>query len=228
MSPRPYDMGKRQAAADETGKRIVAAAYELLTASSGVPGFTLEAVAKKAGVARMTVYYRFGTRRGLLEALFDEMAVKGGIYRMHEVFSRPDGVEALGAFIRVLAAFYDSDRTAMRRLRGIGSIDPEFGEVIEARNERRRLGSRMLVERIAQERGRPAPAQVPQAIDVLFALTGFEMFDQLATPTRDRETVCRVIQAMAHDALGLPPPAEFPQPVEPAVVPVPPGHGTER
>src|SRR5262249_35010278 len=71
MSPRPYRLGQRQAAAEQTRARILAAARELLVASAGFSGFSVEAVARQAGVARMTVYYQFGSKPGLLEALYD-------------------------------------------------------------------------------------------------------------------------------------------------------------
>ncbi len=44
----------------------------------GLFGFTVDAVAREAGVARMTVYYQFGSKAGLLEAIFDSLAVRGG------------------------------------------------------------------------------------------------------------------------------------------------------
>src|SRR5437588_67268 len=70
MSPRPYRLGQRQVAADETRSRIVKAAREQLEKEAS---FSLDAVARRADVARMTVYYQFGSRRGLLEALFDDL-----------------------------------------------------------------------------------------------------------------------------------------------------------
>ena len=79
MSPRPYRLGQRQAATDETRARILAAARELLAASDGLTGFSIEAVARQADVARMTVYYQFGSKPGLLEALFDDLAARGQI-----------------------------------------------------------------------------------------------------------------------------------------------------
>ncbi len=61
-------MGRRQATTSETRTRILAAARELL-AASGAAGFSIEAVAQQADVARMTVYYQFGSKPGLLEMI---------------------------------------------------------------------------------------------------------------------------------------------------------------
>ena len=70
----PYRLGQRRVAAEQTRARIIAAARALLTSSGGLVGFTVDAVAKQAGVSRMTVYYQFDSKAGLLDALFDDLA----------------------------------------------------------------------------------------------------------------------------------------------------------
>src|SRR5438093_13007201 len=77
MSPRPYRLGRRKPAAQRTRARVLRAARELLTARAGAEPFSVDAVARRAGVARMTVYHQFGSRRGLLEALLDSFAAGG-------------------------------------------------------------------------------------------------------------------------------------------------------
>jgi AcrR family transcriptional regulator len=54
--------------ADATSDRILDAALEL-SAASGVRNLTMDDVAARAGVGRMTVYRRFGDRATLVEAL---------------------------------------------------------------------------------------------------------------------------------------------------------------
>src|SRR5258708_25726550 len=75
---RPYRLGKRQESIDETRSKMVEAARELILSKQALAGFSIDAVAKQAGVARMTVYNQFGGRRGLLEALFDDIGRRGG------------------------------------------------------------------------------------------------------------------------------------------------------
>lgn len=53
---------------DATSTRILDAALEL-AAASGVRNLTMDSVAERAGVGRMTVYRRFGGREALVEAL---------------------------------------------------------------------------------------------------------------------------------------------------------------
>ncbi|MBV8841133.1 MAG: helix-turn-helix transcriptional regulator, partial [Alphaproteobacteria bacterium] len=78
MSPRRYNSPGRDAAAAQTRERIVAAAAGILATAEGMPDFSLEAVAKAAGVTRLTVYNQFGSRRAVLEAVFDQVALRGG------------------------------------------------------------------------------------------------------------------------------------------------------
>ncbi|MGH9200557.1 MAG: TetR family transcriptional regulator, partial [Vicinamibacterales bacterium] len=61
MSPRPYRLGQRATAVAETRSRIVAACRELLMSTDIQTRFSIDAVARQAGVARMTVYYQFGS-----------------------------------------------------------------------------------------------------------------------------------------------------------------------
>jgi AcrR family transcriptional regulator len=62
-------MGQRKAAIEDTRMRILAAARDLLAAER-FSEFSMDAVARKAEVTRLTVYYQFESRAGLLEALY--------------------------------------------------------------------------------------------------------------------------------------------------------------
>ncbi len=62
MSPGPYQLGQRQAAIEKTRARIISAASEVLMENSGYARFSIDAVARQADVARMTVYHQFGSK----------------------------------------------------------------------------------------------------------------------------------------------------------------------
>src|SRR6516225_9673534 len=110
MKRRPYRLGQRQTTIEQTRARIVAAARELLATPGGFSGFTIDAVAGQAGVARMTVYNQFGSKLGLLEALFDDLAARGLVARLRAAFGRPDPREALDELIAAFGGFWHSDR----------------------------------------------------------------------------------------------------------------------
>src|SRR5205807_3910390 len=104
----------------------------------GFSGFTIDAVARQAGVARMTVYYQFGSKLGLLEALFDDLAARGQMQQLATAFQQPDPVVALAEYIAVFGHFWTSDRRMIRRLHGVAALDPEVELGLRAREERRR------------------------------------------------------------------------------------------
>ncbi|MBA2680873.1 MAG: TetR/AcrR family transcriptional regulator [Ktedonobacteraceae bacterium] len=203
MSPRPYRLGQRQAATDQTRARIVTAARELLTASDGFSGFSIDAVARQADVARMTVYHQFGSKIGLLEALCDSLAISGGMEQLASAFRRPEPLDALDEYIKVFGRFWQSDRLVTRRLRGLAALDPDFEQVNRARDERRRQGLRVIAQRLVEQYGRSESSAIDEAVDVLYTLISFECFDILAGPTRSLEDVVPMVQRLARAALSL-------------------------
>jgi AcrR family transcriptional regulator len=203
MSPRPYRLGQRQVLTEQTRERILTAARELLMKSDGFSGFSMEAVASLADVARMTVYHQFGSKIGLLEALCDSLALAGGMEQLASAFRQPEPLDALDDYITVFGRFWESDRLVTRRLRGLAALDPDFEQVIRSRDERRRQGLGVLVRRLAGKYGLPVKEAFDEAVDVLYTLISFECFDILAGPTRSLEEVAPVVQRLARAALDL-------------------------
>ena len=203
MSPRPYRLGQRQIATEQTRARILNAARELLLTSDAFSGFSIDAVARQADVARMTVYHQFGSKIGLLEALSDSLAAHGGMEQLANAFRQNDPLEALDEYIRVFSRFWQSDRLVTRRLRALSTLDPDFEQVVKARDERRREGLRVIVLRFVEKYGKPAPETIDETVNILFTLLSFETFDTLAGPTRSIEEVTPVVQRLARAALGL-------------------------
>ncbi|HEX6553411.1 MAG TPA: TetR/AcrR family transcriptional regulator [Ktedonobacteraceae bacterium] len=203
MSPRPYRLGQRQATTEQTRARILTAARELLRASDGFNGFSIDAVARQADVARMTIYYQFGSKIGLLEALSDSLASQGGMEQLANAFRRPEPFDALAEYIAVFSRFWDADRLVMRRLRALAALDSDFEKVVRARDERRREGLRVIVQRLSEKHGQPIPEAIDETVDVLYTLLSFESFDTLAGPTRSLEEVVPVVQRLARAVPGL-------------------------
>jgi AcrR family transcriptional regulator len=198
-------MGQRQAAADKTRERILAAARKLLLAEN-FSAFTMEAVARMADVSRLTVYYQFDSKAGLLEALYNYIARRGEMNRLAGIF-RPGGdpLRMLGDFILVFANFWASDREVIRRLHALGAIDVEIGQGLRARNQRRRNGLLVIVEDYCNTYPPLTSLQLDMAIDTLHMLTSFETFDALAGSGRAFEEVVETIRKMAHHAIGFTP-----------------------
>lgn len=200
MSPRPYQLGLREPGVHETRGRILAAAREILRRPGRMAHFTVDSVALRAGVARATVYYQFKSRSGLVEAIFDDLAARGGLRGLPEAFGRPDPWEALDGFIAIFCRFWDSDRTVIRRLRAHSVLDPALAAV--GRDPWRRQGLDNIVGRLA--------LATPERLDALQVLTSFETYDALATEDRSRERVAALIQWLARAVLQAAPPSASP------------------
>lgn len=200
MSPRPYRSPVREAAAGKTRARIIAAAGSLLGGSQGAGGFSLEAVAKKAGVTRLTVYKQFGSRRALLEEVFDDMAACRGFLDLAGMMDDPDPHHALRRVVAFFCDFWGSDTPALLRLHSAGASDPELEQSVRERNERRRCLLSALVRRMAEGQHPPAKSNA-DLVDVLFALTSLAFFAQLASARRSKEDACRLVQSLCEDAV---------------------------
>jgi AcrR family transcriptional regulator len=202
VSPRRYNIQKRRADAEQTRARVIEATRELIADPDGMAGFSMEAVARQAGVARMTVYYQFGSKVGLLEATYDDLAQRGLVASLRAVFEAPGALEALDKLVAAFGRFWASDRLIIRRLRALAVLDPDFAPA-RARDERRRDLFARIVGRIAEEYGRPDAASAPQLVDILTALAGFETFDALAGETRGPDDVIPEVQRLVQLALGI-------------------------
>jgi hypothetical protein len=110
--------------------------------------------------------------------------------QLPRVFQTPDPRAALAHFVVTFVNFWASDRLVLRRLRALAATDPELEPVFRARDERRRQGLRVLVARLGLL-SHPA-----ERIDVLHALTSFEIFDDLSHGGRPPEEVAALLQRL--------------------------------
>ncbi|AYF79515.1 TetR/AcrR family transcriptional regulator [Nocardia yunnanensis] len=199
MSPRQYNLGKRTAQIEQSRRQVLDAARELLGEADNYTGFTLDAVAKRADVARATVYYQFKSKTGLLEAVCDDLGAEGGLSELVKAFTDPEPLSALEEFIACFARFWQADRPAMRRLRALAALDADVHAVISARDERRREGLTVLAGRFAAG-GQPLH-DTDRRVRILLALTSFETFDTMAGAEADLLDVVPVITGIAATVL---------------------------
>src|ERR1700675_936767 len=197
MRRRAYVSSVRTAAAAQKRDRVIDAAAKLLREDASISSFSLDGVAKAAGVTRLTVYNQFGSRRGLLEAVFDEIARQGGLEAIAGARAMADPHAALDRMVEIFCGFWQHD-PAIGRLHEAMAIDPEFASALIERNERRRKGFTGLVERIA---GKTATRRARQdAVDAIFALTSYDMFAML-NPGRSANDACHLVQSACRAAL---------------------------
>lgn len=160
---RNYRLGRRQEAVDRTRAAILAAARDLLAA--GELGLSAGAVARRAGVSRITIYNRFGSKAGMLRELAAG-ARRDGPPRA--AADPADPRDQLRQRIADSCSMWSSDPALYRHLPAAANVE------IEAPNEDRALAERLA----ASDQLRPG-SSLKEAEDVIGALTSFPVFDRL-------------------------------------------------
>ena len=197
---RPYELGKRLEQMGRTKSAVLAAARTQLE-SGGMREFSMETLAKASGVTRQTIHNLFGTRTGVLETLFDQIAVVGGMERMRDVMMARDAEAMLDGFIEVFSNFWAKNRLLLKRIHGIAAIDPEFGKAIQARNQRRHMAAARVVERLDSGAKVRSAGDNSELIGSLVALTSFEFFDVLAESLGTVEAAEKKLPGLIRKAL---------------------------
>lgn len=162
MPVRAYRLGRRQSSVERTRAAILAAARGLV---AGAPAGALSvgAVAREAGVSRLTVYNRFGSRAGLIDAL---VPTPGPASDDPVGDPAGDPMDLLRQRISRACTSWSADPALYRNL----PTGDRQGEL-----ER----DRTLAERLAAgDRLRPG-CSIKEAQDVIGVLTAFETFDRL-------------------------------------------------
>jgi len=153
---RSYRLGRRQPAVDATACAIVTAARQLVQEHPSAE-VSVAQIARQAGVARITVYNRFGSRAGLLQALAPP----------HERpdLGESDPREALRRHIQSACATWAGNPALYRHLPHAQIDDPE--------------ANRTLAESLAAADALRPGCSIKEAEDVVGALTSFAVFDRL-------------------------------------------------
>ncbi len=196
--------GRRGANIAATRRRIIEAARDLF-GEEGFHGVGLESVAKKAGMTRATVYYQFGSKLGLLDALVADIEARGESWRIVEAASHPDPVTALRGALHESCRFWAADHGLARKLLALAAVDPDAARVLGGREERRKELVDSVVARLAADgRLRPGCSR-RHASEVLTLLSSFEAFDQLhrargLSPARAARTVLQLASCVVDGA----------------------------
>jgi AcrR family transcriptional regulator len=174
---RPYRQKLRAESVAQTRQRILDAARTALT-TPPPRTFNLSEVAERAGVVRSTIYTVFGSRLGLLQAVLDDVAARGGWERMRQAYRDPDTLAA---------------------------VDADAAGVADEEAEKRRRGLDDILRRM-REQGYLRPDLDPdEALDIAYLLSSFRTFDQLYTERGlDQPTAAARLQRLALATLCKP------------------------
>jgi AcrR family transcriptional regulator len=181
MTTRKYEQRLRAEAADETRRRVLDAMYQRLR-EAPTESISIERVAAMAGVSRSTIYLVFGSRAGLFDALGDDLRKNGGFDRTADAAGNPHARDSLLESIRVSVPIFAEHREVLRVLYSTAQLDPDaVGGAIQRMGEARAAGLAWHAQRLAEQNALRAEVTIADAAHILWALTGFEFFDELYT-----------------------------------------------
>lgn len=174
---------------------MIQAGRKLLSGGKGVPAFSIDAVAREAGVTRATVYNQFESKQGLLTAVFDTIAQEGGLFDLPQTLAESDPNKALRRVVAIFVSFWRMHAQVLPKFAAFGQLDAEIGTVLSERSERRRKLLTTIV-------GRMKSVQSPNdLVDVLFALTSAEFYRFLAVRGRTTQAVEELVWQAVVDSV---------------------------
>jgi AcrR family transcriptional regulator len=119
----------------ERYNRIVNSAEELILEAGSLNGITLDAVAKRAGVPRVSLYYFFDSVESLFEALY-QRGVQRMIAELPQTLPIADWRDVLSLYVDSVRDFYLANRVEMIlallpvSLVAVNKVSREFGPAL--------------------------------------------------------------------------------------------------
>ena len=172
---RPYHSPKRERQARQTREQIVEAARRLF-ARDGFTKTTVEAIAREAGVSAQTVYASVGSKRAIVLALLDRLEAEGGNEELRrELGSTKDPRRQLRAIVSFNRRLFERGRDVLDVVMATRA-DPDVEAFGRAGEARRREGQARWVRAWAEDGVLRPNLDEGEAADVLWALTGPELY----------------------------------------------------
>jgi AcrR family transcriptional regulator len=202
MGIRKYEQKQRAEAADETRRRILDSVYQRLREAPTEP-VSIERVASMAKVSRSTIYLVFGSRAGLFDALGEDLRKSGGFDRAVDATNVDNPRYSFLDSIRASVSIFAKHRDVLRVLYSMSQLDSDaVGGAIQRMGEGRAAGLAWYVEQLAECNELRADLTAEDATHLLWALTGFEYFDQLYTGRKlPREMVSKLMLSSVEHAV---------------------------
>jgi len=164
----------------EATRQVVTDTGRYLFERDGYHRTTIRAIAAEAGLAEATVYFHFGSKPAILQAIVDRAAADAEQVRLDEGYSRSAGaVEMIETGFRSLRRHLELTAGIDRVIRDAGRAGGEPGVRTSTESPDRRRHSRLVAERLESEGLLRAGITLGRATDVLHLLSSLEVFEIL-------------------------------------------------
>lgn len=180
MAKRQYTQRLRAQAAEDNRQRILDTLYERLREAPAEP-ISIDEVARRAGVARSTIYLVFGSRSGLFDALTSHLMSGPGYQRIIEAVRLSDPRESMRGALAGGVQMYAGHHEVLRILYAMAKLDPEgVGQAFARSDDERSRGIARVARRLREAGALRPGVSAKQAATVLWLLAGFDAYDTLA------------------------------------------------
>jgi AcrR family transcriptional regulator len=187
-----------------TRDRVLEAAEELIL-SGGFTQATVTELAEKADVSRATVFSRFGSKLGVLEALSVRCAGGPQMRAIREAVALPDPAEAVLATIAASSDHWELQGHILLTLKAVAELEPGAITLIDDQRRDQRDSMKHIVRGLERE-GRLNGLAREQAVAALHMITSVESFMELRRNAALPLTATkRVLTSMATGLLDLAP-----------------------
>jgi AcrR family transcriptional regulator len=174
MATRTYTASRRRGSLASV-KRVLNAAERLIR-EDAFHSATMDELASAAGVSRATVFNRFGSKLGVLQALYTRCVESPEMRAVQEAFALEDPVLALEAVIDTACAMWEAHGFIQEQIQAIVILEPGASAMVEQQNEEQRADLQGLTRRLARAgRLRPGLGEA-RATATLHMLTSLECF----------------------------------------------------
>ena len=173
MPTRTYTGSRRRSPASVD--RVLEAAEGLIR-EDAFHTATMDELAAAAGVSRATVFNRFGTKLGVLQALYARCLESPEMEAIQKAMAIEDPVAALEALIDAGCEMWEEHGFIQEQLQAIVVLEPEAGALVEEQGNEQRADLRDLTRRLARaDRLRPGlgEARVTATLHMLTSLESF-------------------------------------------------------
>src|SRR4029453_7300920 len=154
MSPRPYNLGARTASVAETREKVAGAARRLF-AEAGFHRVSLDEIARRADVARATVYHQFGSKLGVLGAVGEDSERRAGRAALAELVEIGPVATLVRDVVTAGCAYWSTDPALARSIVAFAVTDPQAADLL-ARHDAGRV---RLLNRMVEGLRPPRPAR---------------------------------------------------------------------
>ena len=181
-------------------ERVLAAAESLIRRDA-FHSTTMDELATAAGVSRATVFNRFGSKLGVLQALFDRGMEGPEMLAIRAALEVDDPIEALETVIDAACVIWEAHGFIHEQLQAIVILEPDASALLDQQKLEQRAELHVLARRLARAgrlRSGLGEARAAAALNMLTSLESFLMLrrDHGLSLRQTRETITELARTL--------------------------------